>query len=232
MKSCATLTGTILLGMLLATACGPAVVMPEIAPLERTDWITAPEFRDSSEAGSWLVFRKIITLDRVPETAVSQVAADSKYWLWVNGELVVREGGLKWGPVPGGYYYDEVDLAHALRRGADTIDVLVWYFGKQGFSHRSSGRAGLLLRSPELGLATDGSWQAAVHPALSGKTSPPTRIGGWPNRTCCLTRGGRTCCGMATGRCWDLAGNGKRRTPSGATRRARRGRWRSGRISA
>jgi hypothetical protein len=28
-------------------------------------------------------------------TAMTKIAVDSKYWLWVNGQLVVREGGLK-----------------------------------------------------------------------------------------------------------------------------------------
>ena len=61
-----------------------------------------------SEANTWLAFRKDVTLDKVPESLVARIAADSKYWLWINDELVVFEGGLKRGPAPGDGYYDEV----------------------------------------------------------------------------------------------------------------------------
>lgn len=52
------------------------------------------------------------------------VAADTKYWLYVNGKLLVIEGGLKRGPTPTGGYYDVVDLgAHAnvLNFGGGTV---------------------------------------------------------------------------------------------------------------
>ena len=44
-----------------------------------------------SEANTWLAFRKDVTLDKVPESLVARIAADSKYWLWINDELVVFE---------------------------------------------------------------------------------------------------------------------------------------------
>ncbi len=77
--------------------------------------------------------------------AVFQIAVDSKYWLWVNGKLIVREGGLKRGPTPRDSYCDHVDLSPHLKAGINTLAVLVWYWGVDGSSHLSSGQGGLLV---------------------------------------------------------------------------------------
>ena len=56
--------------------------------------------------GSWLCFRKEISVEKDASHNLLKIAADSKYWLWINGELVVREGGLKRGPNPKDTYCD------------------------------------------------------------------------------------------------------------------------------
>lgn len=137
------------------------------------DWITLPAFKDSATVNSWLVFHKEITIEHVPATVTTQLAADSKYWLWVNDKLVTREGGLKWGPIPEGYYYDEADIAPFLKAGKNEIDVLVWYFGKDGFSHKSSGKAALQCRAADINLVTDSTWQVAIHPAFKNEGEKP-----------------------------------------------------------
>ncbi len=129
-------------------------------------WITSPECKN--EANTWICFRKDISLQKVPKQALAAIAADSKYWLWINGRLVVFEGGLKRGPSPEDTYYDEVDLAPYLKKGTNKIAVLLWYFGKDGFSHKSSGKAGLLfdLHSDACSILSDGSWQTMIHPSI------------------------------------------------------------------
>jgi hypothetical protein len=94
-----------------------------------------------------VAFRESFTPGSAPSQAVTQIAADSKYWLWVNGTLVVFDGQLKRGPNRTGTYYYEIDLAPYLTSGRNTVALLVWYFGKQGFSHSSSGSVGLLFQS-------------------------------------------------------------------------------------
>jgi hypothetical protein len=74
----------------------------------KAKWISKQECQ--SETNTWLAFRKNVTLDKVPESLVARIGADSKYWLWVNGDLVVIEGGLKRGPAPGDGYYDKVEI--------------------------------------------------------------------------------------------------------------------------
>ena len=141
-------------------------------PEWQAQWIAAGA--SSSGPNQWLAFRKSFDVDAVPEAASTRIAVDSKYWLWVNGRQVVFEGGLKRGPTPTDTYFDEIDLSAHLRRGHNTVAVLVWYFGKDGFSHKSSGRAGLVFQT-DLGdrtVVSDRTWKAIVHPAFDRTDAP------------------------------------------------------------
>jgi alpha-L-rhamnosidase len=153
-------------------------VSRSVAENDEVDLLTG-EVRASAQpaakiANRWICFRKAVRLDAAPRRAVARIAADSKYWLWVNGELVVFEGQLKRGPTPNDTYFDQVDLSGHLREGDNTIAVLLWYFGKDGFSHKSSGKAGLVFDANIDGnaLSSDNSWKAIVHPAY-GNTGAP-----------------------------------------------------------
>jgi len=131
----------------------------------QASWITSQ--RSQSESNSWICFRKEVRIKTVPASAMARIAVDSKYWLWINGKMVVFEGGLKRGPDPNDTYYDEVDIAPFLQKGNNTLAILLWYFGKDGFSHKSSGKAGLIFQciTPEVQIISDKSWQATMHPA-------------------------------------------------------------------
>lgn len=67
-----------------------------------------------SGLNQWTRYLRSFDLSEVPPQARARIAVDSKYRLWLNGELLVREGGLKRGPNPEGTYHDVVDLAPAL----------------------------------------------------------------------------------------------------------------------
>jgi alpha-L-rhamnosidase len=133
-------------------------------PEWQAQWIGATT---NHAENTWSVLRKHFTLRTVPKSAVARIAVDSKYWLWINGKQVVFEGGLKRGPNPSDTYYDEVDLAPWLRKGDNTIAVLAWFWGKEGFSHKNSGKAGFLfeLNAGNVVVMSDASWKALVHPA-------------------------------------------------------------------
>lgn len=120
---------------------------------------------EQSPSNQWLCFRGSFELDEVPERVLARCAVDSRYWLWVNGELAVYEGGLKRGPTPEDTYFDELELSEHLVPGRNTVAVLVWHFGKHGFSHKSSGRAGLCFELEGGAAASDANWRARVHPA-------------------------------------------------------------------
>jgi alpha-L-rhamnosidase len=127
---------------------------------------------------TWMCFRKTVTLASAPSSAYSRIAADSKYWLWINGKLVVFEGQLKRNPDPNNTYYDSVNLASYLTSGSNTIAAQVWYWGKEGFGHHSSGKGGFLFDANFGGTSvlSDNTWKAKVHPAYQNSTG-----GGQPN---------------------------------------------------
>jgi hypothetical protein len=131
---------------------------------------------EPAQPNQWIAFRRSFQLERQPARASARIAVDSKYWLWCNGKPVVREGGLKRGPTPTDTYFDEIDLAPYLQPGRNTIAVLVWYFGKEGFSHKDSGQSGLVfqLDTPEhaFQLKSDSCWKARLHPAFGGTEAP------------------------------------------------------------
>lgn len=135
-------------------------------------WISSPY--SQSQVNSWFGFRKHISIDSVPENAIAKIAVDSKYWLWINNKLVVFEGGLKRGPNPKDTYYDEVNLKPYLKKGNNVIDIVLWYFGKQGFSHNSSGKAGLLFdcQTTKFNILSDNSWKSMVLNAFGTCEAP------------------------------------------------------------
>lgn len=125
-----------------------------------------------NESNTWINFRKDINLRIVPEKVIAKIACDSKYWLWINGEMIVFEGQLKRGPNPNDTYYDELDIGSFLEQGNNTIAVLVWYFGKDGFSHKSSGQAGLVFESDAIDLYSNRSWLSKLNTAFDDTSRP------------------------------------------------------------
>jgi len=134
-------------------------------------------------ANTWLALRKKIPLSSVPASAPAFIAADSKYWLWINGKQVVFEGALKRGPNPTDSYVDEVDLAPYLAIGDNTIAVLVWFFGKDGFSYKSSGKGGLFFQAAAgaTPIVSDESWKVRADAAYGPQTltAPNYRLPEW-----------------------------------------------------
>ena len=123
--------------------------------------------KEPAAPGTWWCFRNTVTLDEQPRSLELRLAADTKYWLWVNGELQVSEGGLKRGPNPSDTYCDVITSLPALRAGENTVALLVWYFGKDGFSHRNSPTAGISfsLFCDGKEVEPDAKWRVKKHPA-------------------------------------------------------------------
>ncbi len=144
-----------------------AVDVPDSGPWHG-QWLWQAE---DGPADTWMCFRRTVTIANPAQVPALRIAADSKYWLWVNGELVVREGALKRGPNRSDTWLDVVDVRAQLRVGANTIAVLVWYWGKHGFAHWSSGRGGLLIDGGAA-FSSDGKWRACVHPAFAHAADP------------------------------------------------------------
>lgn len=130
-------------------------------------WITNNE--DNTKKNEWVCFRKNFNIDNKSkiEDAVCRIAVDSKYWLYINGEIVIRDGQLKRGEKGNSIYYDKVDIEKYLRIGENNISILVWHFGKSGFSHIDSGY-GTLFFQAQLGedlIISDDTWKVTKNSA-------------------------------------------------------------------
>ena len=138
----------------------------------KAKWIGIPH--SGKDTNIWICYRKQFKLNEVPNSAVTKIGTDSKYWLWINGKLVVFEGELRRGPNPNDTYYDESDIAKYLIKGNNIIALLEWYWGRDGYNHKSSTRAALIFESYVNGevIKTDSSWKAIRHPSF-GNTAPP-----------------------------------------------------------
>lgn len=142
-------------------------------------WIS-PAVNPHAE-NQWLIFRKSFTADKEPsQQLIARISADSKYWLYINGALVVFEGQLKRGPTPLDTYYDEVDITRFVRQGNNTIAVLLWFWGREGYCHKNSGTAGLLFdaTNSQLSWTSDKSWKYAPHTSfgVTGNPIPNYRL--------------------------------------------------------
>lgn len=111
---------------------------------KKTDWTAKWIWQATSGANTYAAFRKTFSLSSKPEKAIASIAAESKYWLWVNEQLVVYDGGPKRGPTPYDTYYENVDLAQYLKQGENLIVALVAYNGRSGNSSVDPGQAGFL----------------------------------------------------------------------------------------
>ncbi|AWX43700.1 Alpha-L-rhamnosidase [Flagellimonas maritima] len=140
----------------------------------QANWITA---KDSlADKNVWIAFRKQFSVENTETPTILRIAVDSKYWLYLNGEMIVFEGGLKRGPTPNDTYYDEVDLTGKLQKGENTLAVLLWYFGKEGMTHKSSGQVGMmgeLYQNNQLMVQTDDTWKAIPHSAYISESEDP-----------------------------------------------------------
>ncbi len=117
--------------------------------------------------GEWQCFHKeFVVLS--PKSAELRIAADTKYWLWINGELVVREGGLKRGPTPTDSYCDVLQDIPNLKFGKNEVAVLVQYYARNSFSHRVTATPGLYfdLKSSLDHVVSNESWKAIRYNAM------------------------------------------------------------------
>lgn len=150
-----------ILSVLCAFVLGTALIA---AP--NSDWKAHWISKEHSNSGTncWMGFRKTVNIGKVPQKVEARIAADTKYWLWINGEMAVFEGGLKRGRTPMSTYYDVVDIAPYLKEGENVIAAAVWHFGRTGFSHIDSGITGFIFEATGEGveIISDGSWDCTV----------------------------------------------------------------------
>ncbi len=135
-----------------------------ISTHEKNDW-TAKWIWDKqniSEQNVWMCFQKKVSIEKVPEEFIADISADSKYWLYINGETVVFEGSVKRGPAKNSGYYDTIDIAPYLQKGENLICALVWFWDSEtSYSYSSSGQGGFIFeaKNSDITIVSDKSWK-------------------------------------------------------------------------
>lgn len=154
-------------------ACSSGVPQNQQEGWGKARWIWKSETVQNND---WGAFKRTFSLESVPEQAEVKIACDSKYWLYVNGEIVIREGGLRRGPNSCDTYYDVVDVAPYLQEGTNDFSLLVWYWGPgNDFTHYfASGKGGLIVSTELVDTASkktvetgDGLWWATTEKAYA-----------------------------------------------------------------
>lgn len=141
-----------------SVATGPAYT-PAL-DLRPARWIWFPSRR--CLPNTFVLFRKSVELDVVPDNTRGWLLADSRYQLFVNGQRV------QWGPSPADPRFpeaDPLDLGGYLRPGRNVLAVQVLYYG-HGDGTWVTGKPGLLFKLEMLQggeavetLISDQSWQ-------------------------------------------------------------------------
>lgn len=141
----------------------------------QAQWIVPVNCPDT--LSTWMCLQHHVNLPKKPSSAISRISADSRYWLWINGEQVIIDGCAKRGPNRTDSYYDEIDLAPYLHKGANLISVEVWYYGKESFSYNLSGKAAFLMDCPKVPELNSGAkWIGTVHPAYYLPQGTPSNM--------------------------------------------------------
>jgi hypothetical protein len=141
-----------------------------ISTEEKADW-NAKWIWDKdnlTEKNVWMSFYKNVTLKSKPEELIANISADSKYWLYINGETVVFEGSVKRGPEKNSGYYDSIDIAPYLKEGENSICALVWFWDNEtSYSYSGSGQGGFIFEAinEDVTIISDKSWKVKRNPA-------------------------------------------------------------------
>lgn len=174
-----------LLTILFTTLVNFAATSPN---WEGAQWIWQEE---DGPSNTWMSFRKTIEVEEIPEIVEAHIAVDSKFWLWMNGEMVIFEGGLSRGPsqagdwnrkkkiTPTNSWYEMINIQPYLKKGNNTIAILVWFWGRETHkgTHIDSGKGGLLF-SAQIGnqkIVSNASWKAMQHPAYNNSIPPASK---------------------------------------------------------
>jgi hypothetical protein len=119
-----------------------------------------------------VVIQKRFIVSELFESAIAYIACDTKFWLWINGRMVVFEGGVFRESRNGCGYAEKIDIADYLKCGENTLTALVWFYGNGGRNNTNSGEAGFIFKCDALSLYSDSDFLIADHPAFV-KTKPP-----------------------------------------------------------
>ena len=154
-----------------------------LSSYKKTDWTAEWIWTQYSPADTYVAFRKSFSVE-AEQTATAWISAESKYTLFLNGELLVLDGSFKRGPTPVDCYYDTVSLD--LKKGENTLAVVVNFNGRGAYSSTTplvidelgeeSAQGGFLFEMNVDGtvVKSDASWKTLRLPMYKNATSYKT----------------------------------------------------------
>ena len=120
----------------------------------------------------WVYFKKVFQVEKEGNYILS-ISADTRYFLYVNQNLCVLDGGLfrdAYGENSG--YVDKVDISDFVKAGQNVMEVLVWHYGNGGRNNVPLKSAGLIFACEELGLYSDAATKCLRHPCYFETAQP------------------------------------------------------------
>lgn len=133
-----------------------------------TFWIGPPHPFDLHEV--YVDFRApSLNLDSVPESASLFMSADSRYRLWINGNLLARGPARCW---PHAQSVDIIEIADHLVPGQNQITVQVYQPGYSHFSYvhqAAMGQIAWLILDDEVLLVSDTQWRVRTNASFSSQ---------------------------------------------------------------
>lgn len=128
----------------------------------KSKWIWAA---DAVKKNSNIILRRLVSFgqNKPPQRALCRAACNTHYYLYINGNAVVWEGGLNRSNERG--YYDEFDIAPFLSKGDNVIVVFCQYFGNEGTDLVCAKRAGFIFECNDLEVYSDSSFTVYENPA-------------------------------------------------------------------
>jgi alpha-L-rhamnosidase len=130
-----------------------------ISPLLQESFIWHP-FLDGTRQ-SWVVFRRVFSLEKIPEKSLLNVFADSRYMLWLNDRYIQRGPGRFDPEYP---RYDIIDITPFLQTGENIISIIVHSYigGANGrIMEHVPGLTACICLGDENYISTDETWRTS-----------------------------------------------------------------------
>ncbi len=134
----------------------------------KSKWIWAA---DATKKNSNVIMRRTFSFgaEKPPARAFCRAACDTHYYMYVNGNAVVWQGGFNRSAHSA--YYDEFDIAKFLVKGDNVIVIYCQYFGAEGAGRDlvPSARAGFIFECNDLNIYSDETF--AVYESVAYKSA-------------------------------------------------------------
>lgn len=142
----------------------------------KSKWIWAA---DPTKKNSNVIMRRTFSFgqNKPPQRAFCRAACDTHYFLYVNGNAVVWNGGFD--RSGNRAYYDEFDIGKFLIKGDNIIVVFCQYFGNDGRDLVCSPRAGFIFECNDLEIYSDKTFAVYENAAYKMPRSTNCCYAGW-----------------------------------------------------